>query len=158
MIRTTAEVAFNLVNPTETAIIYAEVYKVERNDKLEKYKIFVREFYKKENIIPTHQVVDNEIVVIDQIVIADEQIRRMERELTFAEADALSDYLDTEFDITETGSARRKAYTILGHLVTNNLEEVRGVTWELVAEEVEVEEEPIEEDPIVEDPEENNEE
>lgn len=153
MIRTTTEVAFNLVNPTETAIIYAEVYKVERNDKLEQYKIFVREFYKKENIISTHQVVDDEIVVVDQIVTAEEQIRRMDRVLTFAEADALSDYLDTEFDITETGSARRKAYTILGHLVTNNLEEVRGVTWELVTEE-----DPIEDEPIVEDPEENNEE
>jgi hypothetical protein len=52
--------------------------------------------------------------------------------MTFVEADQLTNTLDSMFTITETGSARRKRYTILGHLLINNDENVRNVEWEIV--------------------------
>jgi sorbitol-specific phosphotransferase system component IIA len=46
--------------------------------------------------------------------------------MTFVEADALTNALDQMYSITETGAYRRKKYTELGHLLINNLEQVRG--------------------------------
>jgi hypothetical protein len=59
-------------------------------------------------------------------------VRTMTRTMTFVEADQLTAVVDQLFQPTEIGSALRKKYTILGHLIINNNENVRNVEWELV--------------------------
>jgi len=43
----------------------------------------------------------------------------------------LTDYLDANFEIEETKTERRDKYTVLGHLITNNKDQVCNTSWEL---------------------------
>lgn len=134
MIKTKTEVSYDLINPDTKAIVFAQVVSAIRNDINETYTLTIKEWVEipyQENV-PVYDEQGNEIGMEIQNFIKRKDVRTMQRVMTFPDADNLTAFLDSEFTITETNTARRKRYTILGHLVINNQESVRKVEWELV--------------------------
>jgi hypothetical protein len=129
MIKTKNTVSYNPVNLDEKEIVFAKVLLALRNDDVETYTLTIKEWVE----IPYSENVPNENGEMEvQNFINKKEVRTIQRVMTFVEADQLTTLLDSMFTITETGSARRKRYTILGHLLVNNSENVRNVEWELV--------------------------
>lgn len=129
MIRTAEPVSYNLVDTSLKEIVYAKVISALRNDENETYTLNIKEWVE----IPyTENVPDGNGGTVPQNFVNIKEIRVTQRTMTFAEADQLTSYLDSVFTINEQGSSRRKKYTLLGHLVINNQENVRNVSWELV--------------------------
>jgi hypothetical protein len=129
MIRTAEPVSYNLVDISLKEIVYAKVISALRNDENETYTLNIKEWVE----IPyTENVPDGNGGTVSQSFVNVKEIRVIQRTMTFAEADQLTAYLDSVFTINEQGSSRRKKYTLLGHLVINNQENVRNVSWELV--------------------------
>ena len=127
MIKTTIPVSYDLINPSLTAVVYAKISSSIRNDEAETYTLNIEEWIE----IPyTENVPDGNGGTVEQTFTNKKIIRTHTRVISFAESDALTDNLDQMFTITETGAYRRKRYTQLGHLVINNMEQVRGVQWE----------------------------
>lgn len=134
MIKTKTEVSYDLINPDTKAIVFAQVVSAIRNDINETYTLTIKEWVEipyQENV-PVYDEQGNEIGMEIQNFIRRKDVRTMQRVMTFTDADNLTAFLDSQFEITETNTARRKRYTILGHLVINNQESVRKVEWELV--------------------------
>lgn len=129
MIKTTTAVAYDLINPSLTAVVFAKITNTSRNDEYEYYTLNIEEWIE----IPySLEVPDGNGGVVLENFITKQTVRNHSRSMSFVEADQLTDNLDLMYTITETGAYRRKKYTELGHLLINNLENVRGVQWELV--------------------------
>ena len=129
MIQTTQPVSYNPVNLDEKETVFAKVILALRNDETENYTLTIKEWVE----IPYSENVPNENGEMEvQNFINKKEVRTIQRVMTFAEADTLTNVLDSMFTITEIGAARRKKYTELGHLIINNSENVRNVQWELV--------------------------
>lgn len=129
MIKTTTAVSYDLINPSLTAVVFAKISSSIRNDEAETYTLNIEEWIE----IPyTENVPDGNGGTVEETFTNKKIIRTHTRVMTFAESDYLTDNLDQMFTITETGAYRRKRYTQLGHLVINNMEAVRGVTWQEV--------------------------
>jgi hypothetical protein len=129
MIKTTTEVSYDYISPSLTAIVFAKITNTSRNDEYENYVLSIEEWVE----IPyTVTVDDGNGGTIEETYTNKKIIRNHSRSMTFVEADALTDALDQMYTITETGAYRRKKYTELGHLLINNSENVREVSWELV--------------------------
>jgi hypothetical protein len=134
MIKTTTEVSYDPINPDTKTIVFAQVVSTVRNDINETYTLTIKEWVEipyQENV-PVYDEQGNEIGMEIQNFIRRKDVRTMQRVMTFTDADNLTAFLDSQFEITETNTARRKRYTVLGHLVINNQESVRKVEWELV--------------------------
>ncbi len=128
MIKTVESVSYNPVDLNLKAIVFARVTRAVRNDENETYTLHITEWVE----LPYTQDVPNEEGEMEpQEFINKKEVRSTSRVMTFAEADQLTGALDQMFPITETGTAKRKRYTVLGHLVINNQEAVRNVAWEL---------------------------
>lgn len=129
MIKTTTAVAYDLINPSLTSIVFAKITNTSRNDEAETYTLNIEEWIE----IPySMEVPDENGGVVLENFIDKKTVRNHSRSMSFVEADQLTDNLDLMYTITETGAYRRKKYTELGHLLINNLEAVRGAQWELV--------------------------
>ena len=129
MIKTTTAVAYDLINPNLTSIVFAKITNTSRNDDAETYTLSIEEWIE----IPySMEVPDGNGGVVLQNFVTKQTVRNHSRVMNFVEADTLTDNLDLMYTITETGAYRRKKYTELGHLLINNLENVRGTQWELV--------------------------
>jgi sorbitol-specific phosphotransferase system component IIA len=130
MIKTIEPVSFNPVNLNEKAIVFAKVVSALRNDENETYTLNIQEWVVREY----EENVPNEITQVMEVKTFTQKkvVREVTRTMTFADADALTNALDQMFTITEVGSHIRKRYSILGHLIINNQENVRNVNWELV--------------------------
>ena len=127
MIKTSTPVSYDLINPSLTAVVFAKISSSVRNDENETYTLNIEEWVE----IPyTANVPDENGGLVEQEFINKKVIRTHTRVMSFAESDYLTDNLDQMFTINETGAYRRKRYTQLGHLLVNNMEEVRGVQWE----------------------------
>ena len=127
MIKTTTAVPYDLINPSLTAVVFAKIVQTIRNDEAETYTLNIEEWIE----IPyTANVPDENGGTVEQTFVNKKVIRTHTRVMTFAESDYLTDNLDQMYTITETGAFRRKRYTQLGHLLINNMEQVRGVQWE----------------------------
>jgi hypothetical protein len=124
MIRTKNTVSYDPVDLTKTAVVYAQPTRTVRNDQNETYTINIHEWIIREFT----EEIDGEV----QNFTRNETVRTMQRTMTFAEADQLTTVVDQLFAPQQTGSALRKEYTRLGHLIVNNNENVRNVSWELV--------------------------
>jgi len=129
MIKTTTAVAYDLVNPSLTSIVFAKITNTLRNDDAETYMLNIEEWIELPYSI---EVPDENGGVVLENFVTRQTVRNHSRVMTFVEADTLTDNLDLMYTITETGAFRRKKYTELGHLLINNSEQVRGVQWELV--------------------------
>jgi len=126
MIKTITPVSYNPVNLEEKQIVFARVISALRNDDVENYTLVIKEWIE----IPYSENVSNENGEMEvKNFINKKEVRTIQRMMTFAEADTLTNVLDSMFTITESGTARRKKYTELGHLVINNSENVRNVSW-----------------------------
>jgi hypothetical protein len=130
MIKTTQTVSYDPVDLTKKETVYARVSQAVRNDNNETYTLTINEWVE----IPyTENVLNEETQEMElQNFVSKRNVRTMQRTMTFAEADQLTAVVDQLFQPTETGSGLRKKYTILGHLIINNSENVRNVEWELV--------------------------
>lgn len=129
MIKTTTAVPYDLVNPSLTSIVFAKITSTNRNDDAEIYTLSIEEWIE----VPyTAEVPDGNGGTVVGSFVDKKTVRNHVRVMTFTESDALTGGLDQMFTITEIGACRRKKYTELGHLYINNVEEVRGVQWELV--------------------------
>ena len=129
MIKTTTAVAYDLINPSLTSIVFAKITNTSRNDDAETYTLSIEEWIEIEY---TAEVPDGNGGTVVETFTNKQTVRNHLRVMTFVEADTLTDNLDLMYTITETGAYRRKKYTQLGHLLINNLEAVRGAQWELV--------------------------
>lgn len=129
MIKTVQEVAYNPVDLNKTAIVFAEVLSANRNDKGGTYTLNIREWIEE---VYTENVPIEGGGMEEQTFTKQKEVRRTTRTMTFAETDALTDYIDANFQLAETKTARRKRYTELGHLLVNNQENVCNVQWEEV--------------------------
>lgn len=126
MIKTSTPVSYDLINPSLTAVVFAKISSSVRNDENETYTLNIEEWVE----IPyTANVPDGNGGTVEETFTNKKVIRSHVRVMSFAESDGLTDNLDQMFTITETGAYRRKRYTQLGHLLINNMEEVRGVQW-----------------------------
>lgn len=129
MIKTSTPVSYDLINPSLTAVVFAKISSSVRNDENETYTLHIEEWIE----IPyTAEVPDGNGGTVEQTFTNKKIIRTHTRVMSFAESDTLTNNLDQMYVITEMGAYRRKRYTQLGHLVINNMESVRGVTWEEV--------------------------
>ena len=129
MIKTKTAVAYDLINPSLTAVVFAKITNTSRNDESEYYTLNIEEWLE----IPySMEVPDSNGGVVLENFVTKKTVRNHSRSMSFVEADQLTDNLDLMYTITETGAFRRKKYTELGHLLINNLESVRGTQWELV--------------------------
>ena len=130
MIKTKNTVSYDPVDLTKKETVYAKVSQAVRNDNNETYTLTINEWVE----IPyTENVLNEETQEMEvQQFINRKNVRTMTRTMTFVEADQLTAVVDQLFQPTEIGSALRKKYTILGHLIINNNENVRNVEWELV--------------------------
>ena len=128
MIKTTQPVSYDPIDNTKQEVVYARVMQSYRDDVSEVYTISIKEWVE----LPYTQEVEVDGEMVEQTLYNTREIRNHSRNMTFAEVDQLTAYLDSQFEITEQGSYRRKQYTILGHLLINNSENVRNVSWELV--------------------------
>lgn len=129
MIKTNQPVSFNPVNLDEKKIVFAKVVSALRNDEHENYTLNIQEWIEIEY---QENVPNSEGVMSMETFVKKEVVRNVTRTMSFVDADNLTSLLDQMFTITETGSFRRKKYSLLGHLVINNQENVRNVNWELV--------------------------
>ena len=126
MIKTTTAVAYDLINPDLTAIVFAKITNTTRNDDFEIYTLNIEEWVE----LPyTVQVPDDNGGTVEETFYNKKTIRNHVRTFTFDESDELTNNLDQMYTITETGAYKRKRYTQLGHLVINNMEDVRGAQW-----------------------------
>lgn len=126
MIKTAIPVSYYDVDPDLKAVIFAKITQTVRNDDAETYTLYIEEWVE----IPyTAEVPDGNGGTVEQTFTNKKVVRTHTRVMTFAESDYLTDNLDQMYTITETGAFRRKRYTQLGHLLINNLEEVRRVQW-----------------------------
>jgi len=129
MIRTAEPVSYNLVDTSLKEIVYAKVISALRNDENETYTLNIKEWVE----IPyTENVPDGNGNMSLQQFVKIQEVRNIQRVMSFENADALTNALDQMFQINETGAAKRKKYTLLGHLIINNQENVRNVSWELI--------------------------
>jgi hypothetical protein len=127
MIKTSTPVSYDLINPSLTAVVFAKISSSVRNDETETYTLHIEEWIE----IPyTANVPDGNGDLVEQEFTKEKVIRNHVRVMTFVESDYLTDNLDQMYIIAETGAYRRKRYTQLGHLLINNMEQVRGVQWE----------------------------
>lgn len=127
MIKTSTPVSYDLINPSLTAVVFAKISSSVRNDETETYTLHIEEWIE----IPyMANVPDGNGGLVEQEFTKEKVIRNHVRVMTFVESDYLTDNLDQMYTITETGAYRRKRYTQLGHLLINNMEQVRGVQWE----------------------------
>jgi hypothetical protein len=129
MIKTITPVSYDYITPSLTEVVFAKIGQSIRNDESETYTLYIEEWVE----IPyTAEVPDGNGGTVEETFTNKKVIRNHSRVMTFVEADALTDALDQMYTITETGAYRRKKYTELGHLLINNSENVREVSWELV--------------------------
>ena len=127
MIKSIEPVSYDLINPSLTAVVFAKISSSVRNDESETYTLNIEEWVE----LPyTVQVPNENGGTVEESFIDKKVIRNHTRVMTFAESDNLTDNLDQMYTITETGAFRRKRYTQLGHLLINNMEQVRGIQWE----------------------------
>jgi len=127
MIKTSTPVSYDLINLSLTAVVFAKISSSIRNDEAETYTLNIEEWIE----IPyMENVPDGNGGTVEQTFVNKKVVRTHTRIMTFAESDYLTDNLDQMYTITETGAYRRKRYTQLGHLLINNMEQVRGVQWE----------------------------
>ena len=134
MIKTVEEVSYDPIDLNKKAIVYAQIVATNRNDINETYTLTINEWVEisyTENV-PIYDENDVEIGLEQQTFTNRKAVRTTQRVMSFVDADNLTNYLDSIFTITETGTQRRKRYTILGHLLINNTENVRNTQWELV--------------------------
>lgn len=129
MIRTVVPVSYNPLDLDKKEIVYAKVASALRNDDNETYTLNIKEWveFPYEENVPD----ENGNMSLQQFV-KKYEVGDRQRIMSFIDADMLTGYLDQMFQITETGASKRKKYTILGHLLINNQENVRNVAWELV--------------------------
>lgn len=122
----------------EPVIIYAEIVSRNALDKLELYQLKIEEFYYSfydENVFNEEtQQMEVKTFSKKEIIIQPNGSSLKDLSYSFEQADQLSDVLDQMYNITETKSARRAKYAKLGHLITNNQDNIYGVEWELVTE------------------------
>lgn len=111
MIRTTTEVPYDIRDLSKTAIKYADITQVIRMPQENKYHLIIEEW-----------------VMIDD---KKEYVTNKTITMSYEESNALTDYLDANFEIEETKTERRDKYTVLGHLITNNQDQVCNTSWEL---------------------------
>ena len=133
MIQTTTPVSYDPVDNTKTAIVKAKVVSANRNDLSERYTITVEEWREEEyteNVAVYDENGEPTGEMEEQTFIKNHKLRNHTRSMTFTEVDQLTGYLDSEYNINETGCARRKVYTQIGHLLINNQENVRNTSWE----------------------------
>ncbi len=129
MIKTTQAISYDYITPSLMQVVYAKIATTVRNDENETYTLNIEEWVE----IPYSEMVPDENGdLVQGNFIKKDVIRKHVRVMTFVEADALTDALDQMYTITETGAYRRKKYTELGHLLINNSENVREISWELV--------------------------
>jgi hypothetical protein len=129
MIKTTTPVSYDYITPSLTEVVFAKIGQSIRNDESETYTLYIEEWVE----IPyTAEVPDGNGGTVEETFTNKKIIRNHSRVMSFVEADTLTDNLDLMYTITETGAYRRKKYTELGHLLINNSENVREVSWELV--------------------------
>ena len=134
MIKTVEEVSYDPIDLTKKAIVYAQVVATNRNDINETYTLTINEWIEipyTENV-PVYDENGVETGLEQQTFTNRKVVRTTQRVMSFVDADNLTNYLDSIFTITEIGTQRRKRYTILGHLIINNQENVRNVAWELI--------------------------
>jgi len=111
MIRTTTEVPYDIRDLSKTAIKFADITQVIRMPQEKKYHLIIEEW-----------------VMIDD---KKEYVTNKTITMSYEESNALTDYLDANFEIEETKTERRDKYTVLGHLITNNKDQVCNTSWEL---------------------------
>ncbi len=128
MVKTINEVSYDPINLDKKAIVFAQIVSTNRNDIAETYTLHIKEWVE----LPYTEIVEIEGEMIEQNFIRKQTVRHTQRIMTFAQADQLTAFLDSTFEIQEQNTARRKKYTILGHLIVNNQENVRNTSWELV--------------------------
>lgn len=127
MIKTSTPVSYYDVDPDLKAVIFAKISQTIRNDDAETYTLYIEEWVE----LPyTENVPDGNGGTVEETFINKKVVRNHVRVMTFAESDALTDILNQMYTITETGAFRRKRYAQLGHLLINNMEQVRRVQWE----------------------------
>lgn len=131
MIKTTNKVSYDKVDLDKKETIYAQITSVVRNDINETYTLHIKEWYELEytEIVPIFDEDGKDIGTEEQTFVKKITDRIHQRTMSFADADNLTDYLDSTFEISERGTARRKRYTELGHLIINNQENVRNTSW-----------------------------
>ena len=131
MIKTITEVSYDPIDLDKKAIVFAQVISTNRDDIKETYLLKIKEWvelpYQQE--VMTYDEQGNETGIQLQDFVKVQEVRITQRIMTFAEADMLTSYLDSAFPITSIGTYRRKDYTIYGHLVINNQENVRNTNW-----------------------------
>lgn len=128
MIKTKTAVSYYDVDPNLKAIVFAKITQTIRNDDAETYTLHIEEWVE----IPyTAEVPDGNGGIVEETFTKIKSVRSHKRVFSFEDSDNLTNTLDQMFTITETGAYRRKKYTELGHLLINNMEEVRRVEWEL---------------------------
>jgi hypothetical protein len=116
MIQTTKEVCYDIRDLSKKAIRYAQIIQVLRIPIEKNYYIIIEEWTLINNI---KEYVNQKTIV-----------------MSYEESNNLTDYLDANFEIKETKTERRDKYTILGHLLKNNQEQLFGADWELSPEPV----------------------
>lgn len=134
MIKTITPVSWNPIDFNKQAIVFAKVTEAVRNDEAETYTLSIKEWIEETftEDVPVYDENNIETGLENQSFTREISVRNIKRVMTFDEADQLTNYIDANFSITDTGAKLRKTYTILGHLIINNQETVRNVGWELV--------------------------
>lgn len=134
MIKTISPVSWNPVDFSKQATVFAKVTEAVRNDEAETYTLSIKEWIEETftEDVPVYDQAGNETGLENQSFTREVSVRNIKRVMTFQQADQLTNYIDANFEITDTGAKLRKTYTILGHLVINNQETVRNIAWELV--------------------------
>ena len=133
MIKTTQPVKFDVRNPQLEAIVYAEIYEVIRYPRNKTYLLKIEESIKVEyeQVVPIYDENENQIGTETQTAYSKQVIGKKQKVFSYAESNQLTDYLDVAFQIEETKTERRDRYTVLGHLIVNNQDQVYGTNWEL---------------------------
>jgi len=136
MIKTTQPVKYDVRDPQLEAIVYAEIYEVIRNPRSKTYLLKIEESIKieYEQVIPIYDENEIQIGTETQTAYSKQVIGKKQKTYSYAQANELTDYLDITFDIQETKTERRDKYTVLGHLIINNQDQVYGTNWELISE------------------------
>jgi len=111
MIRTTTEVSYDIRNLSKTAIKYADITQVVRMPQEKNYYLIIEEW-----------------VIIDD---KKDYVNNKTVKMSYEDSNALTDFLDANFEIEETKTERRDKYTVLGHFITNNKDQVYNTSWEL---------------------------
>jgi hypothetical protein len=138
MIRTTTPVKYDILSPEKEAIVYAQVVDIIRKPRNKTYTLVIEEWiineYQQE--VPTYDEEGNQTGTEIQTfqskqILPQERGNTRSRVRTYQEIDTLIEYIENseEFDITETGCDLRDRYTVLGHLITNNQQQVYGTSW-----------------------------